>query len=61
MKKDPVSDMYPLTDHQTSTQPYIFKVEYHQVTTLHTHYYSQYVYILWVISLCKQNTTVRRA
>ena len=34
----------------TSTQPYIFKVEYHQVTTLHTHCYSQ------CVSMCPTST-----
>ena len=33
--KASVSDRYPVSDHQTSTQPYIIKLEHHHKTTLH--------------------------
>ena len=35
--KAPLSDRWTVSDRPTSSQPYIFKVEYHHVTTLHTY------------------------
>ena len=48
--KAPVGDWYMVSDRPTSTQPYIFKVEYHHKTTLHTHCYSQ------CVSMCPTST-----
>ena len=45
-----MGDWYMVSDRPTSTQPYIFKVEYHHKTTLHTHCYSQ------CVSMCPTST-----
>ena len=40
-KKETIGEQAPLSDH--ATQPCTFKVEYHHITTQHTHCYSQCV------------------
>ena len=50
--KAPVCDRYPLSDHPTLTQSYIFKVEYHHVTTLHTHCFHNVNPCVFRIILC---------
>ena len=40
MGKLPMSDQYQVSCHPTSTQPHIFKVEYHHETIPHSHCYS---------------------
>ena len=43
--KGPVSDRYPVSDHPTSTQPYIFKVEYHPYMHIAVHNVFPYTYM----------------